>query len=587
MAYQIIQEICSCCHLCDLQCPVHALEMRGNKYQINPEICIGCGKCAKNCHNRAIVDTDAPAAKPEAHEKAVKECDVLVIGGGGSGLVAAAKAADLGKKVILMEKNWETGGSAYFGHMMRCHFSKWHEAAGMKDKRAKLLENYKKKTGERGNPELASTCLRANRELIDWLIDLGELQKGFEFGETRFGKDIAYNHYEKLNELRSDPSIGPGDSGWYICKLLTELFESKGGEILLNTQAVKLLTDGDAVVGAIGKDPGGEVEIHAKSVIVASGTYSRNKRIMDKMQPVFYRDFEHSPIHIYACSTCTGDGIDLCDEIGADINYEEKRSCIFGPIHHPFSYSVLMLLRYADASSVLVDRDGNEINMEGVQPMTEIGVLNDKPGRIGWSIIDQRAWDESVEMASKSSDKDDHMALAHVDRDLAGELRDGSVVKADTIEELAQKMGWDPAKLQAIVDAKNERTRKGGPGMPPPPPPMDDDDDHEGELDPMVMMMAGFPKAHELVEGPFYAIRQGCFQENAIGGMEVDGHTRVLRGGKPIPGLYATGDTTRGIMLSGDIGVMFIEGVLSAMTYAMCSGYVAAQEACGLTAEPL
>ena len=49
--------------------------------------------------------------------------------------------------------------------------------------------------------------------------------------------------------------------------------------------------------------------------------------------------------------------------------------------------------------------------------------------------------------------------------------------------------------------------------------------------------------------------------------------------GTPIAGLYACGDNTRGIMLPGDVGVQYIETYLSAMTYAMCSGYLAAEKA--------
>ena len=37
--------------------------------------------------------------------------DVLVIGGGGAGLAAALEAAQLGRNVILLEKNPATGGS--------------------------------------------------------------------------------------------------------------------------------------------------------------------------------------------------------------------------------------------------------------------------------------------------------------------------------------------------------------------------------------------------------------------------------------------------------------------------------------------
>ena len=41
----------------------------------------------------------------------VTQTDVLVVGGGGTGLAAASEVARLGRKVILLEKNPQTGGS--------------------------------------------------------------------------------------------------------------------------------------------------------------------------------------------------------------------------------------------------------------------------------------------------------------------------------------------------------------------------------------------------------------------------------------------------------------------------------------------
>jgi len=289
------------------------------------------------------------------------------------------------------------------------------------------------------------------------------------------------------------------------------------------------------------------------------------------MQPCFYKDFDENPIHIYAAATCTGDGIKMCEEIGADIDYENKRSCIFGPIHHPFSYSVLMMGRPSDSSSVLVNKYGDYIDKDGVPPMTEIGLLNDKPGRMAWSIIDAQSWQEAKDYYAKSKDPDDHMGMRYLERDLAGEIRDGSVVVADTLEELGEKLGFEKGKLEKVVAEHNEKmTNK--PTMAPPPAEPDDF---------MAMMMANMPKAHPLGEGPYTAVYQGCFQENAIGGMTIDENARIMRKGSPIKGLYGCGDTTRGIMLSGDIGVAFIEMVLSAMTFAMTSGYVAAKAAVG------
>lgn len=98
------------------------------------------------------------------------------------------------------------------------------------------------------------------------------------------------------------------------------------------------------------------------------------------------------------------------------------------------------------------------------------------------------------------------------------------------------------------------------------------DDDDEGGLPPMF----GAPKPKKTIsKGPFYAIKLKMFHENAVGGMTIDENASVLKQGRPIPGLYAAGDTTRGIMIPGDVGVGYIEGVFTALTQAFNEGYIA------------
>jgi fumarate reductase flavoprotein subunit len=82
-----------------------------------------------------------------------------------------------------------------------------------------------------------------------------------------------------------------------------------------------------------------------------------------------------------------------------------------------------------------------------------------------------------------------------------------------------------------------------------------------------------------IAEGPFYAIKMKMFHEDAIGGMTIDENASVLKNGTPIPGLYAAGDTTRGIIIPGAVGVDYIESVFSALTMAYDEGYIAGTEA--------
>ena len=51
-----------------------------------------------------------------------------------------------------------------------------------------------------------------------------------------------------------------------------------------------------------------------------------------------------------------------------------------------------------------------------------------------------------------------------------------------------------------------------------------------------------------------------------------------------MPGLYATGVGTRGVMMPGPVGVGYIEATISALTFALTSGFVAGKEAAAFTA---
>ena len=134
--YQI-KDSCSGCHTCELACPMQAIHYDGPRYQIDPELCVECGLCQTLCPTCSIYDVDE---KPTvtAHEKIVRECD-LVVCGGGTGLVTAIKAAQLGKKVILLEKAGRVGGNTDIAHGFFPVYSKVHAEQGIEDVREEAV----------------------------------------------------------------------------------------------------------------------------------------------------------------------------------------------------------------------------------------------------------------------------------------------------------------------------------------------------------------------------------------------------------------------------------------------------------------
>ena len=257
----------------------------------------------------------------------------------------------------------------------------------------------------------------------------------------------------------------------------------------------------------------------------------------------------------------TGDGITLCAQLGADIDYVNARAAMLGPMRHPFGTTSL---------AAGMSRYGIQVNRRG-EPFLQdcmgeaISPLVHQPGRMVYQIIDRAGAERTMkESAGRPCDvpgADMNPFYQNWEAELEQERQWGVLFSAPTLEALGEQIHIPADRLRQAVDLYNQRagqpeTRIGpnGPEELPPKPPME--------------------------SGPWYAIPLKLFHENAIGGMVIDENAQVLRLGRPIPGLYAAGDNTRGVMLPGRIGADYIERTISALTFALCSGYIAG-EMCG------
>ena len=566
MAYQIEQNFCSGCHRCKLVCPVGAVRMKNEKYWIDPEKCIGCGKCEKNCHNNVISDASTVAASAEYHPPVEKSCDLLVIGAGGSGLLCAVKAAEItGKKVIVLEKNKEVGGNTWYASGFKAHYSKLQREAGLPDNREEEIRRFLQGTLQQEDPQLVHNVFYATEHMLDWLIESCGCEEDFSLKEHPMLPGeymVALENKTGRQWKRIDTSIGPGGAGSFVIDKLLKKAADLDVEIITSCGAKELLQDAQgAVTGAVAEDTGGKVTVHAQAVVLATGCFSYDDELVERCCPGFF-DKDKVPVHRYSVPTCTGDGIHMGIAVGADIDYENTQCLILGPAHHPYSFSLVSMIR--EPETLLVDREGRRFGSEQDNVMNLRKIMPNLPGRYCWAIMDEHMMEElSQRLSEHNMDGQAGMEIAaHYKEDLEEELSLGvSAKRADTLEELAEQIGADPNIFRHTLEDYNENCRAGY--------------DKDFFKDPRFLM--------PLDKGPYYALYCKTFQENAAGGLKIDSQVRVLRAdGRVIPNLFGVGDNTRGVRLAGDIGPDLVERTISNLTWCLASGYVAAENVAGL-----
>ncbi len=556
MAYEINGSMCSCCHRCRVLCPKAAITFKGAKYWIDPEKCIDCGLCERNCHNCAISKVGAIPNPIVHHAPMELECDVAVCGGGGSGLVAAVRLAQAGKHVIVLEKNKYPGGNTWYASGFHGHYSRLQEEAGEPDGRDAVVEELLKGTDYLPDPELARNAVYASGYMTDWLIDNCDCAEDFRLGPTPFGGlGVMFENRTGKKYHRIDASIGPGGMGSFIVDKLVAQCKKLNVPILTGHQAKKLLTDPQGqICGVVAQDAGGEITVHSKAVVMATGCYSHNPEYQAIANPRIPECTE--PVHLFSVPTCTGDGITMCKEVGAWIDWENAKAMLLGPAHHPFSFAAVCITREADV--VLINKNGKRWASEVDNTMGLRDIILDQPDRLCWAILDQGTLDLLANRLCNSprTDREHREIIANYQAEIDAEAQmDMPVKKADTLEELAELMGVPVDAFVEEIQNYNLMCQQG-------------EDTQFGKP-------AQF--LHPLDQGPYYAFYEKMFQENASGGMKVDAETRVKKeNGEIIPGLYAVGDNSAGLLLgTGDYSDV-LERIMSMLTWAFTSGYMAA-----------
>lgn len=433
--------------------------------------------------------------------------DVIVIGSGASGLTAALTAAEGGASVIVYEKERSLGGTSNFFEgtfAVESSLQRKRYITYTRDEAFHYIMDY---SHWRANPRLVRAVVNESAGTIDWLM-----ASGVEFADTTINMPNSPQTYHILK--------GKGEA---VVKALSMKAREKGCLLKTSTSVKRILKQGDKIAGVVVEEDDEDVMVRAGVVVVASGGFMNNKEWVRKYTGL---ELDVTVVPVGNVDKM-GDGIRMAWEAGAA---EEGIRTIevyrVGPVAPEFAMGCQIEFAITQPD-LFVGPDGRRFCDESIQFYdTAVGNAHAriKEG-YSYTIFDtgmvkrmvERGVDKNVGVAympgAKPLDLEKEMRAA-LDRGTT------ELFEADSIEELAGKIGCEPSVLRTTVDEYNGYCEKG----------------HDD-------LFAKDPRYLWALRGPkYYAGRARTVCLGTMGGIRIDEHARAVdKAGKVIAGLYAGG----------------------------------------------
>ena len=459
--------------------------------------------------------------------------DVVVVGAGGSGTAAAYSAAQSGaKSVIILEKQPSPGGTGQFSEGIFAAESQMQQERNIvltKDEAFRRIMEY---SHWRANAKLVRAFVDKSANTVDWLK-----AQGVEFTELTANYPGGYQSWHIFK--------GRGKT---MLSTLRDKFPQMNIKLLTETAGKQIIMKNGKAAGVIAENADGEkITINSKAVIVATGGFLNNKEMMKK--------YTRSPDVIPVGNVGkVGDGINMMIGAGAALEgMEVIQSYRPGMPGEPTDSQLIATSRQP---YLWVDNHGERFCDETVifqWPFA--GNALDRAGGLMYAIYDTNTknylmtegLDVGVGVMVPVKTK-----LTKLDSELDRGIKKGIAFSANTLDELAVKLGMDPAVLKATVARYNTYAVT----------------KHDTEF-------AKDPKYIQPVQkGPFYAVESRPTALGTLGGAKVTKDMQVIgTDGKVIDGLYAAGNDAGGMY--GDSYDLLLAG--STIGFAVNSGRMAGE----------
>jgi tricarballylate dehydrogenase len=481
----------------------------------------------------AAQDAEVVTEEPPAAAPGRERYDVVVVGGGNAGFSAAHAAREQGADVLLLEKAGrdEAGGNSFYtAGAFRFAYSSLEEVLPLLNpsthdhldrtvvppySEADFRADMERVTGGRCDPVLTEVLVTRSQDTMRWLHGKG-LRFRLMYERQAYESEGSFVFFGGL-------VVGSVDGGKGLVAQHTAAAEAAGVTITYGARVAGLLQDGDGgVTGVTYFDPDGGVHrIEAAAVVLAAGGFESDP---DRRRRYLGPGWERALVR--GTPSNTGEVLDLALGLGA-APYGDSSGC------HSVAWDAggapqggnrdltNQMTRQSYPLGIVVNTRGERFVDEGED------FRNYTYAKYGREILEQPGG-----LAFQLFDAKTRPLLRP--QEYESDVVTGA--EAQTLDELAEKLGIDPAGLRRTVEAFNASIV-------------------DVPFDPAVKdgraALVDPPKsnwAQALDRPPFYGYAVSCGITFTFGGLRIDEAARVLdASGRPIPGLHAAGELVGGL----------------------------------------
>lgn len=433
----------------------------------------------------------------------------LVVAGAGGGLAAAARAAELGLQVLVVE------ASPHFRHGNNTSMStamvpgagtRWQREAGVQDSPARFVADIMAKTKGQADLPLAEALADASGRLVTWLAEAIGLP-------IELATDFPYPGHSRLR-----CHTVPGRTGARLLDGLVEACErAPGVDLLVPARLTDVVVEDDRVTGVrLGYPDGAEEVVPCRSVLLATNGFGADADLVRQHLPQIAAATYHGS------AESRGDALRIGERRGAATGFLDAyqgHAALAVPQGTFVGWATVM------HGAVLVNDDGLRFGNETTGYSEYATAVLAQPRGRAVLVLDRRVHDASM-----------------VFDDFRETVASGALRWADDAAGLADAFGIRADTLVGTLEEARSLAVN-------------------GKIDEFGRSYWEAP-----LEPPYGGVRVTGALFHTQGGLRVDRHARVLRkDGTPIEGLYAAGGAAMGISGHGAAGYLAGNGLLPAL----------------------